>query len=120
MDREQILAEAEKFRLEAFFLFVAYIILLLSGAASFITGEGLWFSRSGSLAVLISAIIEYRNYSLQQKLNEIAQESTAYWNAEPERWQVPKSRKAFDKMVLITIILGTLIWGYGDLFFNYT
>lgn len=78
MDREQILANAEKFQLEAFSLVIACVIMLLSGAASYITGEGLWFTRSGSLAVLISAIIEFRNFGIQQKLNEIAQESAAY------------------------------------------
>lgn len=118
MDREKILAEASKFSLELCFLILAYLIMAISAIASAQTGDGLWFGRSGSLAVLLSAIIEYRNYSVQQKLNEIAQESTAYYGAEPEKWKIPLSRKMFDRAVLSTIIIGTLVWGYGDLLFR--
>ena len=120
MDRETILAKAEKFRMEAFFLFLAYVIMFISAVASVKTGDSLWFARSGSLAVLISAIIEYRNYSVQQQLNEIAQKSTAYFGAKPEKWKVPMARKMFDRAVLSTIIIGTLVWGYGDLLFENT
>lgn len=118
MDREKILSEASKFSLEVFFLILAYIIMIISAIVSAKTGDGLWFGRSGSLAVLISAIIEYRNYSIQQKLNEIAQESTAYYDSEPEKWKIPLSRKMFDRTVLSTIVIGTLVWGYGDLLFR--
>ena len=114
------LVKASNFKTEAILLFIAYVIMLVSAIASVKTGNALWFSRSGSLVVLISAFIQFRNYSTQQKLNEIAQESTAYYGAEPEKWKIPKIRKTFDKVVLFTIVLGTVVWGYGDLLFKNT
>lgn len=116
-DRESVVAKAETFWLEALLLVFAYLLMLVSAAASIKTNDPLWFSRSGSLVVLISVIIEYRNLTVQQKLNEIAQESTAYRNAEPEKWRVPTSRKSFDLIVRLTIVVGTVVWGYGDLLF---
>jgi hypothetical protein len=120
MDREEVLAKAGKFKIEALFLLLAYVVMFISASVSIRTGDASWFARSGSIAVLISAIIEFRNYSVQQKLNEIAQESSAYWGAKPEKWKVPVGRKIFDKTVLFTVVLGTVVWGYGDLFFKYT
>ena len=117
MDRDVILEKASKFRIEACILIATYIFLVFSAIASSKTGDGTWFSRSGSIAVLISAIIEFRNFSTQQVLNEIAQESTKYWDAKPEKYVVPENRKLFDRSVLVTIVIGTLIWGYGDLLF---
>jgi hypothetical protein len=117
MNRETELAKASNFIIEALLLFCAYVIMLVSAYASVKTSDALWFSRSGPLVVLICVFIQFRNYTTQQKLNEIAHESTAYYGAKPEKWKVPKIRKTFDKAVLFTIILGTVVWGYGDLLF---
>jgi len=117
MDREEILEEAGKFGVEVFALISTYLFLIVSAIASSTTGDGLWFSRSGSIVVIVSVIIEFRNYSIQQKLNEIAQDSTNYYGAEPDKWQVPIQRKIFDRTILFTIVFGSLVWGYGDLLF---
>jgi hypothetical protein len=120
MDREEVLKRAEIVTWEVLLLVLAYVVCIISAVASVKTCDGSWFSRSGSLMVLFAAIVEYRNFGIQQKLNEIAQESTNYWNAEPEKWRVPNKRKIFDRIVIITLVIGTLIWGYGDLLYGGT
>ena len=66
------------------------------------TGTGEWFQRSGSLMVLFSVAVEYRRRHLLQ-----ARGRTAGWML----WrQVPY-------VCYLSIFVGTLIWGYGDLLF---
>ena len=89
MDREEVLKRAELVAWEVLLLVFAYVVCGLSAVWSVKTCDGSWFSRSGSLMVLFAAIVEYRNFRIQQELNEIAQESTSYWNAEPDKWRVP-------------------------------
>jgi hypothetical protein len=112
------LDESGKYRLEKFLIIAAYTVMIFSALLSFWSGNELWFSRSGSLAVILSAIAEYRNISAQQKMNEVAQGSAKRWGATPEKWVIPESRKKFEKFVLFSIILATLVWGYGDLLFK--
>ncbi|PTQ87642.1 hypothetical protein C8R28_100487 [Nitrosomonas ureae] len=98
-------------------LVVAYAIPLFFYYYSYLTGEGHWFSRSGSLMVILGAFLEYRNFGIQQYLREKRDET---WKPDPIIVNQLRSRKPFDILLLTSLVLGTAIWGYGDLLFNNT
>lgn len=120
MDREEILNSANKIGVEIVTLIFAYGINMISLYSSSVTTEGHWFARSGSLLVMFGAFLEFRNISFRQILNQIAQQSTKYYGAEPEKWVLPKKREILDHVVLFTLVYGTVVWGYGDLLFKNT
>lgn len=49
------------------------------------TGEAHWFGRSGAVGGL------------------------------PQNWSMPRRRKIFEYVTLLIVLMGTLIWGHGDL-----
>jgi hypothetical protein len=73
---------------------------MMSAMVSLETGEGHWFQRSGSLMVLFAAATEYRRQMLRQ-----AGERPHIWGRIPY-------------VCYLFIALGTVTWGYGDLFFK--
>lgn len=75
---------------------------MISLAASVATGDGEWFQRSGSLMVLFSAAVEYRRRHLLQAGR--GNDSWLFWRRIPY-------------VCYSAILLGTLVWGYGDLLF---
>jgi len=96
------------------------LLLLLSWVAGVVglflglTIEPLWFARFGSLMVLLTAMSEYSLLHselniLYEKLenNDTIEEIT---DIMPSRWHQKKVH-----LTHITLVLGTLIWGFGDL-----
>lgn len=120
MDREEVLKSANNIGIEIITLIFAYGVNTISLYSSFITTEGHWFARSGSLLVMFGAFLEFRNFSFRKKLDQIAQQSTKYYGAKPEKWVSPKKREILDRVVLFTLVYGTVVWGYGDLLFKNT
>lgn len=99
-------------------LVVTYAIPLFFYCYSYLTtDEGHWFSRSGSLMVILGAFLEYRNFGIQQYLREKRDET---WKPDPIIVNQLRSRKPFDILLLTSLVLGTAIWGYGDLLLNNT
>lgn len=96
------------------------LLLLLawtSGIIGLILGlwfEPLWFARFGSLIVLFSVMSEYsllhgqlkRLYSRLEKVN--AEDDMP--DLTPSKWHLKKVW-----MSHVTIVAGTIIWGFGDL-----
>lgn len=81
---------------------------------SYKINDASWFARSGSLMVVIGAFLEYRNFNNQQYLRE---GRDATWKPREEYVGALKIRKVFDICLLVSLALGTVIWGYGDLVF---
>lgn len=102
---------------EMVLLIAAYVIPLFFCYYSYLTDEGHWFSRSGSLMVILGAFLEYRNFGIQQYLRE---KRDATWKPDPIIVNQLRSRKPFDISILTSLVLGTAIWGYGDLLFRNT
>lgn len=116
-DREILLERAGKLHIEIFLVAFVCLVSLVFFIISFVSGEDRWFSNSGALIVAGCAISEYLSISIQQKLSQVAAESAAYYGAIPEKWRVPHKRLIFNKIVLFVLILGTLIWGFGEQLF---
>ena len=77
--------------------------------------EGEWFQRSGAIVVLISVILEIRQSIAKQPQAN----SRHYIDKTPVmiKQHFPNVRSLFHWIAWSGIVIGTLIWGYGDLFF---
>ena len=89
---------------------VAGLVGLLLGLAL----EPMWFARFGSLMVLFSLMSEY--FLLHNELNRLyvslekVDDAANIADLSPSKWHHKKVWLSH-----LTIILGTLIWGFGDL-----
>jgi len=93
------------------------LLAWLSGLIGLVLGvwfEPLWFARFGSLIVLFSVMSEYS--LLHGELNrlyirlETVDADDDMPDLKPSKWHVKKVLLSH-----ITIISGTIIWGFGDL-----
>ncbi len=95
------------------FLIIAIIVPIISFVISVVLNDAQWFERSGSLTVLFSAIVEYRQISRSESdkrnkpISELRIDSI-----------LPGTQNRFDETIaitgLVTVVLGTIIWGYGS------
>ena len=70
-----------------------------------------WFHRSGAVTVLLSGIVAYRSLSKHyQKLFNLPVRGTVL--------RTSRNQSIVDRCTLGLSILGTSIWGYGDLLFK--
>jgi hypothetical protein len=86
----------------------------LLGLALGLTVDPTWFARAGSLMVLMAVISEYSLLHgelarLYQKLDQIDADDDIP-DLSPSKWHRRKLH-----LTHVTVILGTLIWGFGDL-----
>ena len=99
------------------------VALLLAGVAvvagsagiSLTSGDGEWFQRSGSLFVLFSVLVEIQQTILKQPRAS----SDVFINNAPAAINNPISAvsKWLHRFAWGGIVIGTVIWGYGDLLF---
>ena len=80
-----------------------------------ITGEGHWFARSGSLLVILAVVVEFRNLTLQQRLNDKAAMSSRGLAGSLVPTGQPPIRQIVIVLAHLFVVAGTLLWGYGDL-----
>ena len=74
-----------------------------------------WFQRSGAIVVLISIILEIRQ-SLAKQLQANSKMFIG-GNSVMIEQHIPTVRNVFHWIAWGGIVIGTLIWGYGYLFF---
>lgn len=79
--------------------------------------NGLWFSRSGSVIVLLCVIVEFRLGNLRQLGYEDAQKASQHDIV--SSGMLPIHKKLIGWIAHVQIILGTIVWGYGDLLFHH-
>ena len=76
-----------------------------------------WFQRSGSILVIFSVLVEFKLLTLF---------STFYPGAEAMLWTDTIAKKYYKKYLFVTYlsailaIIGTIIWGYGDVLIKNT
>lgn len=93
-----------------------YLILLLSAIASYHRKDGTWFARSGSIATLLGAFVQFRlgNSILGKHTDAIMISSFAGIPAAPN---ITKLTVSLSKYAVVLICIAAVIWGYGDLLF---
>ena len=99
-------------------LFVASIILVISLAADIFCNQQekyYWLQRSGSLVAILSATAEYW---LSQIYADIHPAPSSY--VAEDKWNIKYGSKynALSYLGLAFLILGTIVWGYGDIPFK--
>jgi energy-coupling factor transporter transmembrane protein EcfT len=100
------------------FLIIAWLIVLISFYLEAIWGS-LLFSRSGSLMVLFAFIAEYYLLRTRDKYHGNQLKTFSRGNqVNFEEVHPSKSHQYLEKVSHITVIIGTVIWGYGDLLFQ--
>lgn len=98
------------------FLAGAYLFVFASLALAFWLREAHFFARSGSIMVLLAVMIEYANFGIQQSIYSKATEGSGTLNGGVGPVIQPQCRQLLMKFTHCTVIFGTFIWGYGDLF----
>jgi len=73
------------------------------------------FERSGSLVVLFAVIVEFRNFNLQQHINDKAAVSSGGLIGILIPTKQPRIRQFIIYTAHMFIIIGTVIWGYGGI-----
>jgi hypothetical protein len=77
-----------------------------------------WFQRSGSIVTVLSAIIEYRHLNIF-KISHVHKSVLSGELSEVLLMtRFAKIRQYIGSSSLFTLIVGTIIWGYGDIPFN--
>lgn len=103
--------------IEVLLLSVAFLIVTISISFTLVDCEGNWFARSGSIMVMCAVMTDFRIGKLQQDKNSSA--SVVSGLGIPMPSDLPKSKQLLLYIANMFAILGTLIWGYGDLVLNH-
>lgn len=98
-------------------LIVAAVAPVMSEIVSYSTGHGHWFGRSGSITVLLAAVIQYR-LAAQLANSQHGALVTGVMAGFPRRASLTSLGRFLAVSSLLLIIIGTAIWGYGDLMFD--
>lgn len=108
----QPLPSREATLIEALLMMLAVVPVMVSAYASLVTGDGHWFQRSGALMVLFSIGVEYHRKHPRKP------DGRHRWTASsaPARL-VRRFWGAIPYVCYLAIVVGTLIWSYGDLLF---
>ena len=93
------------------------VVALPLPVALFLTMRFSWdyehLSRAGSLIVLFSAVLYHRQYRFQYPMERFT--DLTYTTGNP----MPIKRQRLQRIATWLVVIGTLIWGYGDLVFCY-
>lgn len=101
--------------IDAAILLLASLIVGISFWISTISSEFHWFARSGSLMVLLAVVVEFRNLNLQQLLNDNSARISRNVSGILRPTKQPYFRQVLINVAHILVVIGTIIWGYGDL-----
>ena len=97
---------------------LAYGAIIISGLIAYKTNDPSWFSSSGSLMVIFSGALEFRQSRVQQRRNEIATKGSGTFGGGVAPLELPIYRQRIIWASHVSLILGTLVWGYGDKVFS--
>jgi hypothetical protein len=94
---------------------MAWLFTMCSLYLEYLYGQNL-FSRSGAMMVLFSMIAEYNLLAVRDNYhNEKLQLLSKGEKINFKKIHPKKSHQYLETIAHITVITGTIIWGYGDL-----
>lgn len=78
--------------------------------------EYYWLQRSGSIMVLFSVLLDFRQYTFSKS----QENQSVRVNGKPviTGTVIPSVRRKIQKVSIFLIILGTILWGYADVPFK--
>lgn len=100
------------------FLSIAIPIAAWHGVYQYDEDVTIWFQRSGSLMVFFSVWLEYKLFKISNLTNPISKdgltfEDLAHRDALNNHYGV--RLKSYKYVSAVLAIIGTVIWGYGDI-----
>lgn len=101
-------------------LMMTFILPILSFNGFMVpAGESnaLWFQRSGSLMVICAVWVEFKLFRISGDIF-LSGLWTSHEEVIAERYKTPF--QAVKYIALAGAVLGTVIWGYGDILWNFT
>lgn len=103
-----------EYTIEWILIVVAIFVAVISVIADYYSANYDWFARSGAIAVLLAAIVEYRisSHIYDDIYRAIAQQKHSGFATKAKK---SKNRSILSFITHTVLILGTIIWGYGDL-----
>ena len=111
--------EAMKYRAIVFVIAVVISIVPFLAVFGVLKPEqesaGIWFQRCGSIVVLLGSLAEYYSFKMH---NVFSPEHIANEPLFNTKLKYCLQAKFLMAMSALFIAIGTLIWGYGDLFFK--
>lgn len=96
---------------------ISFPIFAWFGILSLDDNNGDWFQRSGSLVVLCAAIIEYILFRINISATPASGDKTASGSDRKTSAMYLRYILALKYITAVVAIVGTIIWGYGDLIF---
>ncbi len=106
----------KQIRIDQMLKFFSIVILIVSLILSKRLNDPTLFSRSGSLITLLGIIIEYRRIMLIDKANESKDGTPVSLVQTRKLFNISPEDRTNRLIGNIIVIIGTIIWGYGDLF----
>lgn len=108
--------ENRKYTIEWWLIGVAIFVAIISIIADYYSNDVNWFARSGSIIVLLAAIVEFKVSShIYDEIQRAAVIQTIVKLPVPIKAQPTKSKNTVSNAAHILLVVGTIIWGYGDL-----
>lgn len=111
-----VIPSPQDYVLEAIFMLFAVLPVVVSAYASYWTGDGHWFQRSGALMVLFSVAVEFHRTRVFGDFNRHG-DSDADAPSETH-YAVVRFWRSIPYICYSAIFMGTIIWSYGDLLFD--
>ncbi len=112
-----MLLDKKKYRLSIFLILFGIMFSIVSAIIS-IDSTGNWFARSGSILTFISVVVQFQLSNLKKNDAENILQSDLDIH---EKLKTIKNKDPLHETIFIisglTSLIGTLIWGYGDLLF---
>lgn len=97
-------------------LFAAILIALCSVVGDLFSDNYSWFARSGSIVVLLAIIVEFRvSTHVYDDIQRAQFLSKKIDLSMPLKAKPSKQKKRISCVAHSMVIIGTIIWGYGDL-----
>lgn len=112
-----MIIDKNKYRRPLVLLIFGIVFSLISAYASLVS-EGDWFARSGAILSFVSVVVQFLLSNL--KKNELENLFRSNIGLKEKINHVKIKDKRFEVLSLssgITGLVGTLIWGYGDLLY---
>jgi hypothetical protein len=100
-------------------LIITFSIVFLIGSLiiSIVKNDPMLFSRSGSVIVLLGATMEYTRIIRADKKNEYVPGTPVSLGKTRQLFNISKEDNCYRLISNVMIVLGTIVWGYGDLIF---
>ena len=105
-------------------ILIPIALLLLNCCLTLVQNYGQWFARTGAIIVLFSIIAEFLIFSNYEHMKPLSEKEKGLTWGGLEAWQ-KLALKYYEKnrnwgyMVLLPALIGTIIWGYGDLIWGF-